>query len=284
MNQLLQIALNDLPPLPKTALELREYVDNTKEIKISEVEKIIKSDPLVFMELLKLVNSAYYSFQNTINSVSHAISLLGVVNVKNIILVNALRSSFKIDTRPYGQEIAKFTDYNNQILEFALLFCGAMDKRLVSEIIPNVLLLRIGIVVFSDALLKAGLGNQFLQAIKQNNSENIAEIEKEFFGIDNNVFLTHILKQWKFGDKIVGISKHLKMPQASPKEIRRLSFIVSAIDKLYTLHYELDLKSILKASECLDLAIKFGENIDKGIFFEKLPQIAKNRIEQYLNR
>ena len=282
MKQLLQIAINNLPPLPKTALELREYLDNTKEIKINEVEKIIKSDPLVFMELIKLVNSAYYSFQNTINSVSHAISLLGVVNVKNIILINALRSSFKVDTRPYGQEIAKFMDYNQQILEFALLYTREINKQLVNEITPNILLLRIGVIIFSDALLKARMENQFLQAVKQNKGENIAEIEREFFGIDSNVFLTHILEQWKFDDKIVGISKFLKEPQNSPKEIQRLTFIVSAIDKLFTLHYELKANSIIQALECLELANQNRIDVSKSLFFEKLPQIAKERFNDFL--
>lgn len=282
MKEALQTAINDLPPLPKTALELREYVDTAKDIKISEVEKIIKSDSLVFMELLKLVNSAYYSFANTINSVSHAISLLGVINVKNIILINALRSSFKVDTRPYGLDIENFTQTNHQILEFTLSFAKSMDKRLISELTPNALLLRIGIVVFSDILLKARLGNQFLQAIKEGEFRNISEVEKEFFGISSNDFLVYILQEWKFEPKIINIAKFVKYPLNAPKDIEHLVFSLSAVDSLYTLHYELDIPSILSALDCLELANQRQVNVDKNLFLDNLPQSAKNKYYQYL--
>ena len=66
MNPLLLETINDLPPLPKTVMELQEYVDSSgADLEISKVVAIISKDPLLIGELLRLANSPFYGFSHS---------------------------------------------------------------------------------------------------------------------------------------------------------------------------------------------------------------------------
>lgn len=55
---------------------------NNPNVLITELEKIIKRDIAITYKLLKYINSSYFSLRNKIRSIRHAISLLGLYEIK----------------------------------------------------------------------------------------------------------------------------------------------------------------------------------------------------------
>ena len=88
--------LNKLPTLPSIAVRILKAVRN-KDTGLKEIGDILATDPSLSTEVLKAINSHFYSLPNKITSVPHAVNLLGTQTVKSLALsfslVNNLRSN-----------------------------------------------------------------------------------------------------------------------------------------------------------------------------------------------
>lgn len=76
-------------------------------VSMSELSKIIVTDPILTGKMLKIANSAYFGMQQKVNSIGHALMIIGLLNIKTILyqdgLLKLLRSknsteSFMIDS------------------------------------------------------------------------------------------------------------------------------------------------------------------------------------------
>lgn len=83
--------IDELPSLPETVTKTREALDNPA-IEMSEVETLIERDPLVSAKVLKLANSAAYSFSRQIDEVAMALRLLGLQETYNLVLASSVLS------------------------------------------------------------------------------------------------------------------------------------------------------------------------------------------------
>ena len=77
--------LNKLPTLPSIAMRILKAVRN-KETGLKEIGDILATDPSLSAEVLKAINSHFYSLPNKITSVPHAVNLLGSQTVKSLAL------------------------------------------------------------------------------------------------------------------------------------------------------------------------------------------------------
>ncbi len=77
--------IDALPSLPELYAELREAIHNP-DISIAEVAAIIERDIGMSAKVLQLVNSAFFGLFTTIDSPAHAVNLLGIDTVKNLVL------------------------------------------------------------------------------------------------------------------------------------------------------------------------------------------------------
>ena len=84
---------NRLPTVPGIALKLMDAV-RRKDPDLNEITKLISSDPSISAEILKCINSPYYSIKTKVTSVNHAVSMLGLNAVKNLALSFSLVKNF----------------------------------------------------------------------------------------------------------------------------------------------------------------------------------------------
>src|SRR3954468_13143502 len=82
-----------LPSLPAVALRLMDLV--RQDAPVTEIAKVISADPAITSRLLRTVNSSFYRRSHTVSTVSHAITVLGVVSVKTIVLGFSLVQNLK---------------------------------------------------------------------------------------------------------------------------------------------------------------------------------------------
>jgi len=85
-----------LPPLPSTVARVGELI-SSRETDIDTLIDIVKHDPSVSVDLLRRVNSAYYSITREVESIDQAVRLLGFVDVSSPILIegmNGVRNRF----------------------------------------------------------------------------------------------------------------------------------------------------------------------------------------------
>ncbi|MGI0117790.1 EAL and HDOD domain-containing protein [Zooshikella sp. RANM57] len=88
------------------------------DVEVSELESIIDKDPTIAIKILRLVNSAYYRRTRTVESIKQAITMLGITQIRNLVIM------LKLST---------LVDKPNELIVLALqraLMCQLMSRHI----------------------------------------------------------------------------------------------------------------------------------------------------------
>lgn len=99
--------LGDLPAIPEVVAEVLLKTSNPN-VALSDVSEVIQRDPALTAKLLKVSNSPYYGMRQVVGTLKLALVILGLREVRNIVLgVSVLESLKNNDT----QALLKRPDY-----------------------------------------------------------------------------------------------------------------------------------------------------------------------------
>jgi HD-like signal output (HDOD) protein len=262
-------ALEKIPPIDhvvaRTLALLRDPTTSARRI----AQEIAK-DVLLSFEIMKIVNSPIYGFSRKVQSLEHAITLIGFKSVESIVLSAYTK-------RIYDVELKYFRLKRGELSIQA--FIGAYAAKLVSqENWPD-----LEDITFASAVLRS-LGkiimNYFLSKhfdkIKQEltkESDNFDKIEKKIFGFTSNELSVIVLERW-------GISEEIK------KVIQfynKLSLIKEKESKLYKTAVSVHIGDRIAMMTGLGASIdSMKYPIDQEIFH--YTKIKPQDIERYLEK
>ena len=83
----------DIHPLPHVVTTVTRLI-NDPESTMKDFEEVIKMDPVLVSRLLRLVNSPYYGLVQTVDSIGRAVAFLGMKNLHNLVVTDALKNIF----------------------------------------------------------------------------------------------------------------------------------------------------------------------------------------------
>jgi putative nucleotidyltransferase with HDIG domain len=83
-----------LASLPSTFYKLREVVTDP-DCDFDDIAEIISVDPSLTLRLLKIVNSAFYGFRGEIETISHALAVVGTGQLMQLVLATTVVEQFK---------------------------------------------------------------------------------------------------------------------------------------------------------------------------------------------
>lgn len=84
---------SELPSPPKSALDiLNACADDS--VDYCEITRLVTNDPQLTVEVLRMVNSAFYAMSQEISSLSQAISVIGVKSLRNLCLCLSIKEVF----------------------------------------------------------------------------------------------------------------------------------------------------------------------------------------------
>ena len=69
--------VSSFPSMPRAGIKLRALL-NEKEVQISDIEAILRHDPGLAANVLRLANSAFFGLSKKVGSLKQAVMLLGV--------------------------------------------------------------------------------------------------------------------------------------------------------------------------------------------------------------
>ncbi len=279
MNGLLLKSVEVLPPLPDTVSKLRKYVSEANSnIETMKVAEIISSDPLMTAKLLQLANSPYYGFTREITTINQVITLLGVGNIINIVMADSIRDNFKIDVSPYGLNTQNFLKTCNEEATFIANWLNDEDKKLSHLLVPCAMLLRLGIVIFSNFLIQNHKDKDFLAFLNKN--ENLALAENEFLGVDHISFLGFLLHRWNFDDVLIESICFVRTPHAAREKVKKSAYALAITDHLFAPHDGSSPFNAKAAVALLKEAKTQGINFDLNNLLSKLPNKAKENLNK----
>lgn len=279
MNELLLQSVESLPPLPETVRELQKYIDTAgSNMRIDRVAEIISGDPLITAKLLRLANSPFYGFSREIATIQQVINLLGVGNIRNIVIAESVHSNFKVDVSPYGLDTDTFLQNCNDESHFISDWLLEEDRKLSYLLVPCALLFRFGMIIFSNFLIQKGKDKEFLAALKKSDF-NINMIEESFLGVDHLSFLAYLFFCWNFDEVLIESISFAPTPHSADGPVKKNAYALAIVNNIFSPYDKGSEFRVNTAISLLKEAKAQGINFDMDNFLSKLPPFARKHIK-----
>ncbi len=184
--------------LPKIYFELREALNDSDKT-FQDLGDIISFDPALSARLLKIVNSPFYGFPSKIDTISHAISIIGRDQLTDLALATLVIYQFRgIPNSLFNME--KFWRHSIACGVTARSIAEFRSEKSVERFYLAGILHDIGrLVIFKKepALARDAF---FLSKERQ---ENIYLSERELMGFDHADVGRELLKAWQLPPHLV---------------------------------------------------------------------------------
>jgi HD-like signal output (HDOD) protein len=114
MRQHALASLSNLPPFSIIMNRLMASLAGA-DVGLGKLADLVEKDTVISGNLLHLVNSALYARRGTINSVRHALSLLGIEKVRNVVLGMSITRMWSHVYMPPSLSMARFNIHSSAV-------------------------------------------------------------------------------------------------------------------------------------------------------------------------
>jgi putative nucleotidyltransferase with HDIG domain len=203
--------IDGLKPIPQIASKVMSIAENPKS-SMNDLSNVIMYDTAVTANLLKMVNSSYFSLSEKFDSVHHAIVYLGMAQVVDLVLLSAGSENLITAQEGYDLEAGELWKYS---VFSALIARELAEKKGVEEthlIFTGALLKDIGKVILSQ-YVKDSFDE--INGLVTEQNFTFREAEKQVIGIDHAELGGMVAENWNFSPRLVEIIRHHHRPQES---------------------------------------------------------------------
>ncbi|GAB4279849.1 MAG: HDOD domain-containing protein [Methylomicrobium sp.] len=102
--------------LPDIYFQIREMIRDPRFTAV-DIGRVIAKDPALSMRLLKIVNSSFYGFQARIDTISRAITIIGIEELQSLALATSVVDTFA----DISDELVDMTDFWVKSVDCAVL-------------------------------------------------------------------------------------------------------------------------------------------------------------------
>jgi HD-like signal output (HDOD) protein len=221
-------ALGSLPPFSPTLNRLLASLAN-EEVSYTKLADLIEKDAVVSGNVLHLVNSALYARRGTVNSVRHALSLLGINKVRNAILGMSITRMWNHVRTPADWSTASFNMHSVACAQLSDLLAQKVPVSYPEGAFIAGLLHDVG-----RLLIAVGLPNESSRIVERARQEgcSIAEAERDLLGFSHEALSADALVAWNLPTPIQDAVRdhHLDATPAAGGELP-LASLVNAADR-----------------------------------------------------
>ena len=181
--------------LPEAVLKINALI-NSGQASNSELEQAVLNDPALTAKILKFSNSAYFGFSRKVDTISHAITLIGRCELRNLTLASMVVSVFKgVSADTFNMKL--FWHHNVSTGIIARLFANDIESRE-----------RMFIAGLLHAIGKLILLNQFpdkaitVLNIDSQDEKALIQAENKVFGFTSAQLSAEFLNTWEVPESI----------------------------------------------------------------------------------
>jgi putative nucleotidyltransferase with HDIG domain len=224
----IQTYIARLPSLSTTAAKVLETCNNP-ESSPNDLNRVISLDPLLTGQVLRLINSAYYSLRHPVSSLTRAIIMLGINTVKNLVLSCAILEQMRHKQSFRALSAEKFWAHSLGVGVIAK--CLAMVKGVSlaeqEEFFICGLLHDLGKIPLNQKF-----PDEYLKALEmaERSCWPLGHAESVVFGIDHATIGGWIARKWRLSPAVIESLDCHHRPEESPLDCRQLVFMVALAD------------------------------------------------------
>ena len=220
--------MGELPPFSPILNKLMATLA-AEDVSFAKLAELIEKDTVLAGNVLRMVNSALYGRRGAINSVRHAVSLMGLVKLRNSVMSLSISRIWSGARTPKGWSGAQF---NLHAVATAVM-CDLLAQRgpiaypeggFVSGLLHDLGLLLIAISLPVE-----------YEAIRQLHEEggmSIADAEMEVIGLDHSEISAAALADWNLPEPIQKAVRYRRQPERQTAELVPLSRALQLAEQL----------------------------------------------------
>jgi putative nucleotidyltransferase with HDIG domain len=115
-----------LVSLPAIAVRLNEMVEDPKAT-TGDIANLVSQDPSLTLRLLKLANSPLYGFSHTVDTISRAVTVIGIGRIRDLVIATTVPRAFDAVANPL-MSLEDFWRHS--------IYCGLAARLLAEEVLP----------------------------------------------------------------------------------------------------------------------------------------------------
>ncbi len=195
---------NALPSAPKVVRQLIETFQQ-EDVDIMKAAALIESDPVLTAKLLKTANSAFFGLHRTVCTAREAISVMGLIKVRALVISAALGESFhSVGSVNLGQFWRYSINSANLSRYLALPIKIDESTAFTAGLIHGIgeLMMHVGM---PEAMIDLDRSIPMLDLKR-------ARAEKGLFGYSYAEVGAALAREWKFPKKMIDAIEHQNAP------------------------------------------------------------------------
>lgn len=218
--------LADLPPFSPVLNQLLACVAE-EDVSIARVATVIEKDTVLAGNVLRIVNSALYGRRGTINSVRHAVSLLGVAKLRNTAMTLSVSQLWNGVRTPPSWSPKRFNIHSVATAIMADLLAQRLPVDYAEGAFAAGLLHDVGLL-----LTAISLPEEFeeIRRMCDRSGYTIPEAEKKAIGMCHSSLSAAVLAAWNLPQPIQRAVLHRHEPNGDADEVT-LSRVLQVADR-----------------------------------------------------
>jgi putative nucleotidyltransferase with HDIG domain len=200
--------IDTLTPIPPVAAQIMALAEDENS-SMFDIADLIIHDPSITASLLKICNSAYFGLSRQIESVRDAITLLGLDQIVELVLLNGTAQNFRDEPDGYG--LGEGELWHHAVLSAHVAKVLAKNHGLENKkhlIFTAALLKDIGKIIMGRFV---AFSYEKINILVHSKGYSFNEAEKEIIGMNHEELGAEIGKKWRFGDKLIYIIRNHHM-------------------------------------------------------------------------
>lgn len=224
-------ALEKLPPFSPILNRLIASLAN-EDVSFAKIAELIEMDTVLAGNILKLVNSALYGFAGSVNSIRHAVSLLGVNKLRNAALSMSVARMWGQVKTPAGWSTPNFNQHSVGVGILADLLAQRCNVVYAEGAFAAGLFHDLGLL-----LVAIGLQEEYKQMslLCQQNQQWALEYEIQVLGMTHAEISAEALAQWNLPEEIQTAVRYHGSPELDSTPLKAgqlsLSRVLNAADR-----------------------------------------------------
>ena len=197
-----------LTPIPPVAAQIMALAEDENG-SMSDIADLIIHDPSITASLLKICNSAYFGLSRQVESVRDAITLLGLDQIVELVLLNGTAENFRDEPDGYG--LGEGELWHHAVLSAHAAKVLAENHGLANKkhlIFTAALLKDIGKIIMGRFV---AFSYEKINILVHSKGYSFNEAEKEIIGMNHEELGAQVGKKWRFGDKLIYIIRNHHM-------------------------------------------------------------------------
>ncbi len=214
-------SVDKLPTLPIIYTKLTNLLQSPNAT-AKMISDVISEDQSIAVRVLNLVNSAFYSLPQKIGNLKHAIVILGLNQIRNLVLVTSTIKMFKEIKSDSSFNMQKFWEHSIGCAVAARVLAETAYLKSPDDVFTGGLLHDIGKLVHAIYLKE-----DFAAVIDDVRESGlpVIEVEKRIFGCDHTYTGRELAIKWNLSEGTVDMIRHHHLSDNSAELTKEISAV-----------------------------------------------------------